>query len=308
LTGAAAGAVTGYRLGGTGGTSPRQAADFSITSSRLTAAPRNGNGRFEFSADGTSGFNFGSFLAGRTYEFSVDMNVSQVGSSYAQRMSLGLSDTSNAGVDAVDLGVQIGTDGTGGLGVFKRVDAGSSSTGSDVNTRLVNALPIGTPVNLKVRVADFNANLTDFDSTYEILINGSSVNSGAFRFNGSATARYFIFDVAAHEGPVHYDNLQITVTGSGGTEISCRKPVLALAEYFPPAAPTNGPRLRLHWTAQPGLTAFPEWSENLAAWLPATNATGQPFSRTTTYGTIQWLEFNAPTSLSAGGFFRLRRE
>ena len=117
------------------------------------------------------------------------LNISQVGSAYAQRMSLGLSDTSNAGVDAVDLGLQIGTDGTGGLGVFKRIDAGSSSGGSDVNTRLVNALPIGTPVNLKLRVVDFNANLTDFSSTYEIFVNGNSVNSGAFRFNGDTTVR-----------------------------------------------------------------------------------------------------------------------
>ena len=52
----------GYRLGGTGGTSPRTASDFSIAGNRLTAAARNGNGRFEFSADGTSGFNFGSFV------------------------------------------------------------------------------------------------------------------------------------------------------------------------------------------------------------------------------------------------------
>ena len=38
LTGAAAGALVGYRLGGTGGTSPRQASDFSITGNRLAAA------------------------------------------------------------------------------------------------------------------------------------------------------------------------------------------------------------------------------------------------------------------------------
>ncbi len=68
LAGAASGSLVGYRLGATGGTSPRQASDFSITGNRLTAAPRNGNGRFEFTPDGTSGFNFGSFLAGRSYE------------------------------------------------------------------------------------------------------------------------------------------------------------------------------------------------------------------------------------------------
>ena len=64
VSGVASAGLLGYRLGGTGGTSPRQASDFSIAGNRLTVAPRNGNGRFEFSPDGTSGYNFGSFLAG----------------------------------------------------------------------------------------------------------------------------------------------------------------------------------------------------------------------------------------------------
>ena len=38
LTGAAAGSLVGYRLGGTGGTSPRQASDFSIAGNRLAVA------------------------------------------------------------------------------------------------------------------------------------------------------------------------------------------------------------------------------------------------------------------------------
>ena len=131
LTGAAAGSLVGYRLGRTGGTSPRQASDFSIAGNRLAAAARDGNGRFEFSPNGTSGFNFGRFLAGRTYELSVQMNITVVGSSYA-------TDVPEPGrcerpaVGDVDLGVQIGTDGAGGLGVFKRVDAASSSAGTDV--------------------------------------------------------------------------------------------------------------------------------------------------------------------------------
>ncbi len=106
------------------------------------------------------------------------MDISVVGSSYAQRMSLSLADASNLSVDKVDLGVQIGTDGNGGLGVFKRIDADSNSGGSDINTRLINGLPIGTPINLLVRVVDFNENLTDYSSSYEILVNGAVVNSG----------------------------------------------------------------------------------------------------------------------------------
>lgn len=81
LTGGGAADLFGYRLGATGGTSPRQASDFSIGDNRMTVAPRNGNGRFEFSADGTTGLNLGPYLAGRSYEVTVQMNISLVGGS-----------------------------------------------------------------------------------------------------------------------------------------------------------------------------------------------------------------------------------
>jgi len=306
LTGAAAGTIAKYRLGTTGGTSPRQASDFSIQGNRLTIAPRNGNGRFEFSADGTSGFNFGGFLAGRTYELSLQMDISMVGSSYAQRMSLSLSDASDLAVQNVDLCLQIGTDGTGGLGVFKRVDAASNSGGSDISTRLMDGLPIGTPINLTVRVVDYNANVTDYNSSYEILVNGASVDSGTFRFNGSTTDRYLIFDVAAHEGPVYYDNLELTVTEGGGGGMICRKPILSLCELLP--QPFGETAARLYWTAQPGLTVWPESSGDLAAWLPVTNGAGDPLSVTTPHGSIQWLEVTTPSSGDQRFFFRLRKE
>lgn len=307
LTGAASPGLHGYRLGATGGTSPRQASDFSITGNRLTAAPRNGNGRFEFSPDGIAPMNFGSLLAGRTYELTVQMNISVVGGSYAQRMSLGLSDTSDVPVGDADLCLQIGTDGSGGLGVFKRVDAASQAGGSDINVRLTNGLPIGTPITLLVRVVDYNANVADYNSAYEIFANGVLLDAGAFRFNASTTARHLVFDVAAHEGPVDYDNLQLTVTAGGGEGLLCRKPILTLSEYLPPSAGDAGPRLRLHWTAQPGLVANPLWTGQLADWSPVTNATGDSLSLTTRYGTIQWVEIQAPASFNAGGFFRLQR-
>lgn len=308
LTGAAAGGLFGYRLGSTGGTSPRQASDFSISGNRLAAAPRNGNGRFEFSADGITPFNFGGHLAGRTYELTGQMNISTVGSSYAQRMTLSLSDNSDQPVGDVDLGVQIGTDSAGGLGVFKRIDAGSSSGGSDVNTSLTNGLPIGSPITVTLRVSDYNANVTDFNSTYEIHVNGRLVNSGVFRFNTSTSARYLVFDVAAHEGPVHYDNLQLTVTDGAGGGVLCRRPILTLSEYLPPVTMNAGPRLRMYWTAQPGLGVQPEWSATLGDWSRLTNATGNPIAVLTDQGTIQWLEVESPSNLTQSGFFRVKRE
>jgi hypothetical protein len=272
----------------------------------LTAAPRNGNGRFEFSADGTSGFNFGNFLAGNTYELSVKMNISTVGTSYAQRMSLSLADVSNVAVGSADIGLQIGTDGAGGLAVFKRVDAVSNPGGSSSNTSLTNGLPIGTPITLTLRITDYNADVTAYNSSYTILVNGATNNTGMFRFNNSTTARYLVFDVAAHEGDVYYDNLQLTVTAGGGTGSTCIKHELSLADVNSNGA--GGANIRLFWTAQPGLTVNPEMSTDLSTWLPMTNSSGNPLSITTPHGTIQWLEVASPATTNQGAFIRLRQE
>ncbi len=133
-----------------------------------------------------------------------------------------------------------------------------------------------------------------------------TVNTGSFRFNGSTTDRYLIFDVAAHEGPVYYDNLQLSVTGGNGGEPSCRKPVLSLSELI--VQPPGGSQARLYWTAQPGLTVYPEFSSDLAAWSPVTNGAGGPLSVTTPHGSMQWLEVTAPAAGDQNSFFRLRKQ
>ncbi|MFN7140001.1 MAG: sulfatase, partial [Limisphaerales bacterium] len=295
--------LIGYRLGATGGTSPRQASDFSISNNRLAVAPRNGNGRFELTADGTSGFNFGSFLAGNAYELSVQMNIDAIGAT-SQRMSLSVSDVSNVAIGDVDLGVQIGSDGTGGLGVFKRIAAGSNSGGNNINTRLTNGLPIGTPINLLLRVSDFNGNTTAYNSSYEVLVNGASVDSGNFGYNSSTSARYLVFDVAGHESQVHYDSLQLTVTTNGGSGAICRKPILNLSDI---QATNETVDLRVFWTAQPGLIVTPKVSANLAQWSSLTNQQGNPLTVTTPQGTIQWLQTSIPAT-NGNSFLRLRRE
>jgi len=305
LTGAASTNLIGYRLGGTGGNPPRQASDFSIVSNRLSAAARTGgNGRFEFTSDGTSGYDFGNFLAGRNYELSCQLNIGSIGTG-SQRLSLSLSDASNGAVGDVSLGVQIGSDGAGGLAVYKRISSGASSGGSAVNTKIASGLPIGTPINLTVRVTDYNANLTDYNSTFEILVNGASANSGSFRFNNSTASRYLIFDVAAHVSPVTYDNLQLTVTGGSASGAICRKPILNVSDMT-----TQGQsrEVRLFWTAQPGLTVHPEFSTNLTAWAPVTNALGNPMSVSTPHGSIQWLKVPATSPATQSEFIRLKKE
>ncbi len=306
LNGTAVGSLLGYRLGGTGGTSPRQAADFSIAANRLSVAPTNGNGRFEFSADGVAGFNFGGVLAGRSYTVAITMDIDAVGSSYAQRLSLSLADGSDLPVGDVDLGVQIGTDGAGGLAVFKRVDAASNAGGTDINQKLTNGLPVGTPIELMMRVADHNSNVVDFSSSYQILVNGAVVDSGMFRFNSSTTARHLIFDVAAHEGMVHYDDLRVAVTENGAGGSVCRKPILGFCDYQ--ARTNGGVAVRLYWPAQPGLAVSLERSIDLTHWSPITNSAGTEIKATTTQGSIQWLLADLPYGVGQGAFFRLRKD
>ncbi len=302
ISGAAAPILWGYRLGGTGGTVPRVAGDFTITTNQLSAAARNGNGRFEFSPEGTSGFDFGNWLAGRTYEVSVQMTIDGVGAN-AQRQSLSISDISNDTVDKVDFGVQIGSDGAGGIGVWKRIDAASSSGGADVNTKLTSGLPIGSPVTLKLRIVDYNADVTSYNSTYEVFVNGASINTGSFRFDTSTSSRYLVFDVAAHDFPVHYDNLQVNVTAGGSSTNLCRKPILNVSDYD--FSNPTAVKARLYWTVQPGMTVQPQWSSNLTNWRPLSNGVGAPFIITTPHGSVQWLQVTSPPSANLKGFFRV---
>lgn len=285
ITGMASTNLSGYRWGGGG----RPASDFTITGNRLDVIPRDANARFEFTDNGTSGFDFGPWLAGNRYELSVQMDIDVVGTSYAERMSLSLGDSSNLAVGNVDLGIQIGTDGAGGLGVFKRIDAGSHSGTGDINVKLASGYPIGTPIDLQVVVQDYNSNTTDYASSYEIFINGSSVDSGSFRFNGSSSARYLIFDTAAQEGDVYYDNVQLEVTEVLDKAPSVYYvPVLSIAEFGPD---------RIYWNVLPDMIVEPQNSTNLTDWISQGLMTNE-------YGTIQWLV--PPDAGGSQVFYRLK--
>src|SRR5262249_16237343 len=120
------------------------------------------------------------------------------------------------------------------------------------------------------------------------------------------TARYLIFDVAAHEGQTHYDNLNLTVTGSAGSGGTCRKPGLSLSDLN--QANPLAPSTRLFWSVQPGTTLFPEWSLNLTNWLAVSNGTSSPLEITTPHGSVQWLNVTSPPITGKSTFFRLRKE
>ncbi len=304
--GAAASGGFGYRLGSAGGTSPRQAADFSITGNRLSASPRNGNGRFELSPDGTAGLNLGPWLAGRAYELRIKMTIDGVGANYSQRMSLSLADGSDLAIASVDLGVQVGSDGAGGLNVFKRLDAASDSGGADINQTLTNGLPIGVPVDLMLKIVDFNGNATDFGSSYEIFVNGARLSTGQFRFNSSTSSRFLIFDVAAHESMVHYDDLQLQVTSQGAGGQICRRPILSVSECV--AGTNDSVGVRLFWPAQPGLSVTPEASADLSGWSGMSNSAGEPLKIISGSGSLQWLRMEVPANQADRAFFRLRTE
>jgi hypothetical protein len=165
-------------------------------------------------------------------------------------------------------------------------------------------LAINTPITLTLRVSDANANTTDYASTYQILVNGTVVNSGSFRFNTSTTARYIIFDVAAHEGPVSYDDFKIEVTRDSVITDTCRKPILNLSELCFTAP--GQLQARLYWPVQAGMTVQPEISTGLSGWTPVTDGLGAPLSITTSHGSIQWLEVPLPAGAESA-FFRIKR-
>ncbi len=283
------GFVASYLYGYRKGSGGRPESDFSIGGDRLLVTPRNDNTRFELSPDGSAAYNFGSYLAGNQYTLSVSLNVDGVGSSYAQRLSLSLSDTADAAIQVVDLGIQVGTDGLGSLGVFKRIDGASNSGGTAINSMIAQGYPIGTPVVLEIVVSDVNSNLTDYASSYEIRANGSLIDSGSFRFNASTANRYLIFDVAAHEYDVQYDDLQLELTAVNSNVSTYYRPVVTLSD------PADH---RIWWNAQPDLIYEPQSSTSLTNWTSYGLITNL-------HGSIRWFTPDAEVG-SDQAFFRLK--
>jgi hypothetical protein len=189
--------------------------------------------------------------------------------------------------------------------VYKRFDATATSTGADVNTRILSGLPLGIPVRFLLRVNDDAKNTGTYGSTYEIWANGTLLDNGQFRFSGSASSRFIVFDVAAHEFPIEYDDVKLTVTGGDSIVSIYHKPVLSVSDLH--LQNSTNSSARLFWTVQPSLTVTPELSQNGNDWLPVTNSSGTPMSITTPHGSMQWLDLPMPQA-AREVFVRLKRQ
>ena len=186
---------------------------YSIEDNALVVAPLTGVGTVTFTDDGFTAFDFGNYLRGKVYEINLTMDNDTV-DTVNKRFSFSIGTGPAQPVDAVPLGVQLAAnaDQTSAQ-VFKRIDAGASPGGADVNQSIAADLPYGEPVSLRIVISDVDTTLGQ-NSTYEIYLNGgtTAIDSGSFGI--PSTNRYLIFDIAPSSGPVRYDDLSITVTGN----------------------------------------------------------------------------------------------
>jgi hypothetical protein len=192
----------------------KAATNYSIAGNRLLVADAANPGAFQLSADGISPLDFGSFLAGKSYEIKLTMDLDDM-EAVARRMTFYLADqpTPAAGIGDADFGFQLVTSATPGgpLSIFRRIDAASNSGNTDINNSVASGFPFGEPVEFRLVINDSTDSST-FSSTYELFVNGNSAATGTFRFfGGAANARYLTFDVAPQAGPAAYDNFSVTV-------------------------------------------------------------------------------------------------
>lgn len=272
----------------------------SIAGNTLTVANAANSTAFQFSANGTSAYDFGPILKGRSYEWRANLDLDDPATA-SLRMSLSISDSPGASVSDVDLGIQLDLETNNTLSVYKRIDSTSHVGTADINTTIVTGLPAGVPVAVRVVIHD-STDYANYLTGYEVFVNGVSADSGNIRFaNGS---RYFIFDTAPNTGPARYDNFAVETLTPGPT-VQDRLPVLRLSEFE--AATVSGvDRVRLYWTTRPGEVVRPMISNNLSTWQPVIE-NGLPLEVMTDHGTIRWKEIEIPSGFQDKAFLRLEK-
>lgn len=198
----------------------RGAIQYSIANNQLQILEGLNSGGFQYSADGgVTGYNFGSFLEGNTYEIKLTMTLGETENN-SRRMTFYMTDVASpaGGVAASNYGFQLVSNSTSGgpMSIYERISAAASPTGIAINQSVFTDLAFNTPVQLRLVVTDstdYGAGV--YDSTYQLFVNDSLATTGTFRFNNSS--RYLIFDIATNSGPGYYDDFSVTVVPEPST-------------------------------------------------------------------------------------------
>lgn len=192
-------------------TTGKAASAYSITSNQLVVGDAAGVGSFQYSADGIGAFDFGSYLAGQTYEIRLTLTLGEAGAG-SKRASFYLTDILGSDVTNSAIGFQVASNATSGgtESAYQRIRAGSNPLGTAINAPVLGGLDYNQPVEFRLVVtdsADYTAGF--FGSTYSLYVNDTLASSGNFRFANNN--RYLVFDVAPDSGPASYDDFSVTV-------------------------------------------------------------------------------------------------
>lgn len=232
LTGPAA---VGLRYNSTASPSKADTA-FAINASKLRVTAAANPGRFTFSADGSTSFNFAPALGTGVatpankivYEFSIKMANASPG---VQRCSFALA-ASEGDATTWDFGIQLFHTATSDnfYTIGKRVDTAASGLAADINTFITNSAPgtYGTEITLLLRVTDAGSETTTFNSRVQVSTDGGATwiydsasdpdLPNGWRING--TGRYILWDIAPDAGNVTYDDFSLRLLPIAGTLVA----------------------------------------------------------------------------------------
>ena len=215
---------------------------YSITANKLSVASAANSGRFTFSADGTTPFDFGSALTANlawpggpaVYDFTISMANNSAG---IQRFTFALATAEN-NANFWDFGLQLYRTNAADnfYGIQKRIDrvsytsaTDSTGTTSDINSLITTtaAASFGTQIDFVMRVTDAGAESTTYNSRIQLSMNGGSswfydTQSDAALTNGfrfDTTSRFLVFDIAA-SSVATYDNFSINLVTAAVPEPS----------------------------------------------------------------------------------------
>ena len=223
----------------------KPAANYSIATNAVQVAAASGSGRFTFSNDGTTAFDFGSLLGtglatpANPVVYDVTLSLANyTGTGNQNRFSFALATAEN-NANFWDFGIQLYRSGnnTTRYTIGKRIDrvsytTATDSTGStdDKNAAIttLGANTFGTTLDFLMRVTDAGAEATTFNSRVQLSMDGGStwfydtqtdtdLTATGFRFD--TTSRYFSFDIAGST-IASYDNFSLTLVTAAVPEPS----------------------------------------------------------------------------------------